>query len=278
MNSLITLCCVALAAFVVVESRLTHRTFRLPIDNLHILREDQLDKILNVRNGRGAGRFHRDCFAESRSGDMKSGLYTIKPKGYRMIVVYCEMELAGGGWTVVQKNTKGTDVSWAEDWSSYRHGFGDAESDHWLGDEHVHYITKQSQYQLKFILTDSKNKQIEINYRDFKIGSQKDSYPLRLGTIYNSSVTFDHLTETDASGIHDNMPFSTVDKENNKANCATQFGGGWWFDHCRSVMVNSKENIYWDGLCDGGCKSVVMLIRPNTDNCPHISYENARNF
>uniref|UniRef100_A0A8V1ANX4 Fibrinogen C-terminal domain-containing protein n=1 Tax=Gallus gallus TaxID=9031 RepID=A0A8V1ANX4_CHICK len=86
----------------------------------------------------------KDC-SEISAGS-PSGVYVIQPSGLHPIVVYCEMNVTGGGWTVIQRNRYNTDITWAESWSTYKYGFGNVHSDYWLGTEYIHQIAKQKVY------------------------------------------------------------------------------------------------------------------------------------
>jgi len=40
--------------------------------------------------------------------------------------------------------------------------------------------------------------------------------------------------------VHNGMPFSTKDKDNDKSsiNCATKFHGAWWYSSCHTANLN----------------------------------------
>ena len=51
------------------------------------------------------------------------------------------MEENGGGWLVFQRRFDGS-VSFAKTWEEYKHGFGDVENEHWLGNKWLNLLTK----------------------------------------------------------------------------------------------------------------------------------------
>lgn len=52
------------------------------------------------------------------------------------------METSGGGWTIIQRRKSGL-VSFYQDWRQYKQGFGSIRGDFWLGNEHIHRLTRQ---------------------------------------------------------------------------------------------------------------------------------------
>ena len=44
---------------------------------------------------------------------------------------YCDMEAADGGWTAVQRNKPGSEVSFDRKWVDYEEGFGDLQTEFW---------------------------------------------------------------------------------------------------------------------------------------------------
>ena len=58
-----------------------------------------------------------DCAELYEFGETASGIYTINPDDYGPgFKVFCDLETAGGGWTVIQKRLDGS-VDFNRDWS-----------------------------------------------------------------------------------------------------------------------------------------------------------------
>ncbi|KAM4648646.1 fibrinogen-like protein 1-like protein [Amazona ochrocephala] len=252
----------------------------LDIRNLHLL-NGTLDEIMNappepsqfdndtqhVRQVRDvaprppAGHgWPKDC-SEVSAGS-RSGIYIIQPKGLHHIVVYCEMNVTHGGWTVIQRNQKDTPVTWAESWSTYKYGFGNVRTEYWLGTEYIHQIAKQKVYQVRFVIQDSSDNIHFADYNLFSVEDESHGYRLRLGSY--AGTAGDAMTSDNPKTMHDNMKFSTKDRDQDtySKNCAYSYEGGWWFSACYSVRLNFKGGMTWGSLCKGNCKSSLILIKP----------------
>ncbi|XP_062448835.1 fibrinogen-like protein 1-like protein [Rhea pennata] len=202
----------------------------------------------------------KDC-SEIPTGS-PSGIYIIKPAGLHYILVYCEMNVTNGGWTVIQRNKKDTPVTWAESWSTYKYGFGNVRSEYWLGTEHIYQIAKQKVYQVKFVIQDATNTTKFADYNLFSLEDEPHGYRLRLGSY--TGTAGDAMTSNNPNNVHDNMKFSTKDRDQDtySKNCAYSYEGGWWYSACYSVRLNFKGGMTWGSLCTGNCKSSLILIKP----------------
>ncbi|XP_005025934.1 angiopoietin-1 isoform X1 [Anas platyrhynchos] len=212
----------------------------------------------------------RDCADVYQSGFNKSGVYTIyinnvsDPKK-----VFCNMEIAGGGWTVIQHREDGS-LDFQKGWKEYKMGFGSPSGEHWLGNEFIFAMTSQRQYSLRIELMDWEGNRAYSQYDRFHIGNEKQNYRLYLkghsGTAGKQSSLILHGAE-----------FSTKDADNDNCmcKCALMLTGGWWFDACGPSNLNGM--FYMAGQNHGklngikwhyfkgpsySLRSTTMMIRP----------------
>ncbi|XP_056391664.1 fibrinogen-like protein 1-like protein [Hyla sarda] len=232
---------------------------------------DDVNDIINFNDLRQRRVFFtRDCEELYLLGHRKSGLYVIHPEGSPYLVVQCYM-FDCGGWTVIQRNSYNTEITWSETWTAYKYGFGNIELDHYLGNRFINLLTAQKWNKVRFLLVDSENRSRFADYDSIYLTNETDKYRLRLGTYAGDAG--DAMTSGTYKNIHDNMRFSTFDGDNDRlynTNCANEFGGGWWFDACYDAHLNSRGRLHWKPLCDHNCRSSLILIRPVHMYCNRV--------
>ncbi|XP_041448372.1 fibrinogen-like protein 1 [Drosophila obscura] len=165
-----------------------------------------------------------------------NGIFNIKVKGMEPSQSPCN----SFGWTVIQRRIDGS-VDFNRKWTAYKDGFGDIRGEFFLGLEKIHTMTLAQPHELYIQLRDVNGTTKYARYDDFKIGSESEGYKLKSLGEY-SGTAGDSLT------YHLNMKFTTLDRDNDiyeKANCAKDHGGGWWFNKCAKSSLNG--NYYYDG-------------------------------
>ncbi|KAK9403092.1 angiopoietin-1 [Crotalus adamanteus] len=213
----------------------------------------------------------RDCADAYQAGFNKSGVYTIyvtnisEPKK-----VFCNMETAGGGWTVIQHREDGS-LDFQKSWREYKMGFGSPSGEYWLGNEFIFAITtSQKHYSLRIELMDWEGSRAYSQYDRFYIGNEKQNYRLYLkghsGTAGKQSSLILHGAD-----------FSTKDADNDNCmcKCALMLTGGWWFDACGPSNLNGMfysagqhhgkiNGIKWHYFKGPSysLRSTTMMIRP----------------
>jgi len=199
---------------------------------------------MSISGNSGDTKMHTDCADLLRTGYTTSGEYRIRPENmWRPVLVFCDMETDGGGWTVMQRRVDGSE-NFQRQWLDYAVGFGNVSREFWLGNEFVHRITNGIPQELRFDLEDYDGERRYAVYGQFSLGPADDLY--RLKAEYYSGDAGDSLAG------HSNRQFSTTDK-GPSANCAVSYKGGFWYNNCHAVNINGKylkgnHTSYADGV------------------------------
>eukprot|EP00057_Strongylocentrotus_purpuratus_P021082 XP_011675556.1 PREDICTED: ficolin-2-like [Strongylocentrotus purpuratus] len=202
-----------------------------------------------------------DC-AEIQTGGLSllSGVYSIYPDGVvdDPLLVYCDMETDGGRWTV--------------NWSEYKSGFGNVSSEHWLGNDNIHRLSRNKTYELRIDLEDFDGKTRYATYSNFSIADEASKYTLALGNYFGDAG--------DSMSYHAGGLFSTRDRDHDRSlygNCASPSKGGWWYEECGYANLNglylndpttieqqSGKGVVWGHWLGVRCslKKTEMKLRP----------------
>ncbi|KAI8486251.1 Fibrinogen- domains (FReDs) [Branchiostoma belcheri] len=207
-----------------------------------------------------------DCDAYKAAGHTTSGVYTLGPP-LSGVTVYCDMDTAGGGWTVIQRRIDGS-VPFNRTWEEYKQGFGDKNGEYWLGNENIHLLTAQKDYKLQVDMMDWENQTRYAVYDVFRVAGESDGYRLTVsgysGTAGDSMI---------GSHTLNGQKFSTVDRDNDVGltHCSQHFGqGGWWFGHCGYSYLNGR----YLGNCGISCPAAQGYVEgqsPDTVD-PCVAY------
>uniref|UniRef100_A0A3Q2C6I7 Fibrinogen-like 2a n=2 Tax=Cyprinodon variegatus TaxID=28743 RepID=A0A3Q2C6I7_CYPVA len=225
----------------------------------------------------------RDCSDYNAMEVRKNGVYRVTPDPRNgTFEVFCEMESFGGGWTVIQQRVNGS-VSFNRTWTEYKKGFGNLRGEFWLGNDHIHLLTKAKDMVLRIELEDFEGVREYAKYDQFYVANEYLRYRLSIsgysGTAGNAMSFNKHFN-------HDQKFFSTPDRDNDmypSGNCGGYYSSGWWFDACMSANLNGKyyhkrykgvrNGIFWGTWHNmtteyyptnyrQAFKTVKMMIRP----------------
>ena len=180
--------------------------------------------------------------------------------------VYCDMSTDGGGWTVFQRRQDGS-VDFYRGWNDYKSGFGQLTAEFWLGNDKIHRLTAARPSSLRVELEDWNGVRVYAKYGRFNIGDEQAKYRLEVGSKSGTAV--------DSLAYHNNMAFSTKDRDNDiwSSNCAVRFTGAWWYERCRSSNLNGKylgrksddRGALWSGFRSSlSLKFTEMKLRPSS--------------
>ncbi|KAM8875548.1 angiopoietin-related protein 4-like isoform 2-T2 [Spinachia spinachia] len=221
---------------------------------------------------RDASGLARDCHHLFLRGKQVSGVYRVQPQNSRPFNVFCEMT-SEGGWTVIQKRHDGS-KNFNQLWESYKNGFGNLNSEFWLGLENIRALSSQGQHVLQVELSDcAGEQQHQARYR-FRLEGEEKKFALHLEQE-SSSGAEEIITTPKESGL----PFSTADRDNDLAsdvNCAALLSGGWWFSDCGGSNLNGRyprrqcavrrQALFWTSARGQGAllKGTLLKIAPAT--------------
>ncbi|XP_011196376.1 fibrinogen-like protein 1 [Zeugodacus cucurbitae] len=208
--------------------------------------------------------------------EAKSGVYNIqlplKVWVDRPFYVYCLLDHNGGDpWLLVQRRQDAT-IDFNRTWNDYKTGFGNLESNFFIGLDKLHALTQVQLNELQIELHDFNETVKYANYDSFAVGEENAKYPLNVLGKYSGSAG-DSL-----HGQHEGQKFSTYDQDNDNwtGNCAEHYKGAWWYKACHwsnlnGEYLNSTHNekpqgivwYTWHGIYS--MKYAHMAIRPNTN-------------
>lgn len=213
------------------RTRVEIRTFRDRVsEELAELRHLVEDKTSAV-NHQVAEMVAVDCQDLYELGRNASGVYHLAKHGRDVL---CEMEGGDGGWLVVQRRARvNQQVNFNLGWDDYKKGFGDVETEFWIGNDFLHVLTNQKVYEMRVDFHDYEKGPYYASYSTFRVGAEGSNYPLYIGEFSGNT--------SDAFTYHQGRSFSTKDRDNDLysiGNCADEFTGGWWYDRCYDAHLN----------------------------------------
>ncbi|XP_053666137.1 angiopoietin-related protein 6-like [Anopheles marshallii] len=198
-----------------------------------------------------------------------SGLYRIQDGNDVPTHYYCETELFGGGWTMIQHRTNGR-TNFTRSFNEYRDGFGHPDQEFWIGLTRLNRITTPTQYELAILMEGFDSTTTTVRYSSFKVAAETDNF--RLTTLSGFSGTVANSMSTSVG-----KTFSTFDRDTDSAptvNCARVWKGGWWFSDCgdsnlngcysgATPTTNPRTSMVWVGFkgASQSLKTSIMLIR-----------------
>ncbi|RUS75018.1 hypothetical protein EGW08_017199 [Elysia chlorotica] len=178
----------------------------------------------------------KTCFkGMAFSASLASSAYSVMQPGAVSgvpVPILCDRITDGGGWVVIQRRVSG-DVNFYRGWADYKLGFGSLDGDFWLGNDNIHALTSQGDFELRVDLR-FKGKSGFASYGSFSMGSEASRFALHVS--HSSGTAGDSLTD------HNGLPFSTYDRDNDNvaSNCAVTYVGAWWYGSCHASNLNGQ--------------------------------------
>ncbi|MCL4152207.1 UNVERIFIED_CONTAM: hypothetical protein GTU68_058678 [Idotea baltica] len=240
------------------------------LKNSSLLLEKVVEKLSEERI------YPKNCAELHSLGDRVSGIRRVYPFGdpYSFILVWCDQETDGGGWTTIQRRVNlQPRENFVRSWIEYVIGFGYLPGEFWLGLRNIHSLVNTQLMSLRMDLEDYLGEKRWAKYQTFYVDSEATNYTV--STTQYSGDAGDVFNHPNAG--HSGLMFSTYDRDNDNSSfhCAEKFKGGWWYNKCHIININGFPyqgpdapyaegitNLLWHGH-NYSLKKTVMLIRPS---------------
>lgn len=134
-------------------------------------------------------------------------------------------------WSVIERRKTFTE-SFNRTWLEYADGFGDKNTDFFIGFNLLHTITSLQPHELLIRLQQTSGTKW-ARYSHFVVGSESEAFALKSLGAYKGDAG-------DGLRINEKQKFSTYDRDNDQVesvNCSIDGGGGWWYTDCGLTYV-----------------------------------------
>ncbi|GFS24765.1 fibrinogen-related protein 3-2, partial [Elysia marginata] len=239
-------------------------------DKISVLQEDFINETVSLENKmeelnmtvKNEAAALQETFQDPRLGTcyrkMRNDVTPTYPQYVKLMddvinrKILCDTKTDGGGWIVIQKRTKG-DVEFSRTWSEYKEGFGVPPGDFWLGNDAIHALTSNDEYELRVDFW-AQGQNWFAHYSSFKIEDEAAGYRLRLGSqtgglLENSNYGLSHSNgrkfttkDTVNACTTRNCGYSYYNNCRSTRKCTYpyKYAGGWWYRNGAYVHINSK--------------------------------------
>ncbi|XP_077508507.1 techylectin-5A-like [Amblyomma americanum] len=163
----------------------------------------------------------RHCTDLLNGGQRTSGLYNIFPvlKDPMGTAVYCDMQMDGGGWTVIQKRGQyGNNAFYFyRNWTEYAKGFGDPAKEYWIatelfepGNRVLHALTSlPERMELRVVLRG--NDTIIVDYENIKVENEARHFMMKLGRFLGPlGWWYNNCHYSNLNGLNLNGPHASI--------------------------------------------------------------------
>lgn len=158
--------------------------------------------------------------------------------------VHCNYQV-DGGMTYVMHRTEWESPRphFNQSWKAYKEGFGTHYVNAWIGNEHLHEITRQGVYELEVGVARYPDEFKYLYYEQISVGNESERYTLHLGPYFMGSFDGDSLTpRLDPLNNINGKPFSTYDNDESDG-CPDRLQAGWWFAaKCTAANLHGPFN------------------------------------
>ncbi|XP_060072167.1 microfibril-associated glycoprotein 4-like [Ylistrum balloti] len=193
-----------------------------------------------------------------------SAVFTVYPSQAMAFGIYCDMDTAGGPWTIVANRYDGSQ-DFYQPWDKYKQGFGNLTGEYWIGFQKYTFLqTLNLKMRIEMGGWDGSLKHVE--YTSMTVAPESLYYALFYTGFSSPHGLVDNLA------FHKNQNFSTYDKDHDRfpnTNCPSSARGAWWYNACYDSNLfglysesNGFKSMVWKYFYDDGEKySAIKSLR-----------------
>ncbi|XP_062614573.1 ficolin-2-like [Saccostrea cucullata] len=158
------------------------------------------------------------------------------------------MNTAGHIWTMIQRRVNGS-VDFYRGWAEYKTGFGDVDSEFWIGLDNIRLLVTNGYTVLRVeVEYGAESKYAE--YSSFSIAGEGDNYRLQ---VFGYTGTAGDGISCVHQFCHNGAQFSTFDNDNDLDlldNLAVKWRGAWWYLYGHMSNLNGEygNNNHGEGV------------------------------
>ncbi|XP_078658318.1 uncharacterized protein LOC144903777 [Branchiostoma floridae x Branchiostoma belcheri] len=222
--------------------------------------------LMQLKQGKEAKTKPQDCQDILDNDEpTPSGVYMVYPRdNLGGFPVFCDMDTAGGGWTLFQRRQDGT-VDFDRGWADYKTGFpSNLNGEFWLGNDNLYRLAVQKVYQLRVDLEDVEGNTAYAAYDTFAISPEPQNYKLHIGA-YGGTAGGGFTVKAQSSGwdelVAGNSTYIVSNGQKTKMDDTVE----WWRGH-QVFILNERtgevvDNAAFDTYLEegGGAEAAEQL-------------------
>ncbi|XP_062587736.1 ficolin-1-like [Saccostrea cucullata] len=158
------------------------------------------------------------------------------------------MNTAGHIWTMIQRRVDGS-VNFYRGWTEYKNGFGDLNSEFWIGLDNIRLLVTNG-YTVLRVELEYGTESVYAEYSSFYIAEEGDNYRIHVSGY--SGTAGDGISCT-VIHCHNDAQFTTFDNDNDSGstrNNAQTWRGAWWYTDGHRSNLNGEygNNNHGEGI------------------------------
>ncbi|ESO85008.1 hypothetical protein LOTGIDRAFT_168270 [Lottia gigantea] len=186
----------------------------------------------------------KDCIEASDKG-FDTGKYKLVFIQPTTSILPFEVQCRSGGARILSRQIySGLPVNFNRTLNEYEEGFGNRETEYWIGLKKIREILRIGEYdKLKIgFFNGSYSNSKQAHYKHVSFGNKTTGYAFSSSAYIGDRSTAPDIMLGSVNAL--DQPFSTFDNDSTGHACAANFGGGWWFDndpYCSLANINGPR-------------------------------------